>query len=144
MATPQALLDAGDINNVGDVLRKTRLGTILKDLITGDGTARLVRESIAVSSDAATPTYAIKALLYCEVTGGSAGNGAKVPGVRGGSVAAASAVAPNAGGTALAFKASEVTGASAVAEVIYITSAAKTLATGQVALTTDIAGKTAG
>lgn len=144
MATPKALLDAGDINNLGDVAKKTKLGTLLDGLVTGDGSARLVRESIAVSSDAATPTYTVKALLYCEVTGGSAGNGAKVPGVRGGSVSAASAVAPNAGGTALAFKTSEVTGASAVAEVIYITSVAKTLPLGAIAMTTDIAGKTAG
>lgn len=116
-ATAQQALDSGDLNTLPTVAKKIGLGSIL---LAGDG-VRQVRESVAVSSDAAAPTYTVKALLFCEVTGGSAGNGAKIPQVRGGSVASASFVAPNAGGTALAFKASEVTGASAVAEIIYLT-----------------------
>ena len=116
-ATAQQALDSGDLNTLPTVAKKIGLGSILQ----GGLGIRPHRESVAVSSDAATPSFTVKALLFCEVTGGSAGNGAKSPQVRGGSVATASFVAPNAGGTALAFKASEVTGANAVAEIIYLT-----------------------
>lgn len=133
MSTHEELLNVGSVD--GDIAKKIKLGSLLHN-----SGLRHVRETLSVSSDAATPSKTVLKLEYCEVTGGSAGNGAKVPGVRGGSVAAASAVAPNAGGTALAFKASEVTGASAVADVIYITGDAITDAD---ALTTDYPGKVA-
>lgn len=67
MASPKEILDSGDANMLGVACKKALLGTVLNA-----GGVRLVTESVAVSSDAATPTFTVKALLFCEVTGGSA------------------------------------------------------------------------
>lgn len=140
MATPEALLNAGDINNVGDVLGKTKLGSVIKDLITGDGTVRMVRETVAVATAAATPSKTVLQLLYAKTIGtGAAGvKAAKINGATPGTGEAA----PNAGGTSIVFNA-ETTGTGTV-DLVYLTPDAKALPTGAIAMTTDIPGKTAG
>lgn len=78
-ATAQQALDQGDLNTLATVAKSIGLGSIL---LAGLG-VRLHRESVAVSSDAATPSYTVKKLLSCKVSGGSAGNGEKAPQING-------------------------------------------------------------
>jgi len=68
------VLNSGDINKLGPAFRAALIGTLL----AGEGDLRLVRETVAVASNAATPSYACKRLLSCKVSGGSSGNGEKV------------------------------------------------------------------
>lgn len=72
--TLEEIINRGDLNNLCAVLKAGRVGSIL----AGQGGLRLVRESVAVASNAATPSYTIKALLRAKVSGGSSGNGEKV------------------------------------------------------------------
>jgi hypothetical protein len=78
-ATAQQALDSGDLNTLPTVAKKIGLGSIL---LAGLG-VRLIRESVAVSSDAAEPSYTVKKLLSCKVSGGSTGNGEKAPQING-------------------------------------------------------------
>lgn len=71
--TLEDILNRGDINTLAAVFKAGQLGTLL----AGEGGLRLVRESVAVASNAATPTYTVKRLLSCKVSGGSGGNGEK-------------------------------------------------------------------
>lgn len=69
----EEILNRGDLNALGAAMRAARLGSVLLG-----GGLRLVAETKAVASDACTPTYAVKRLLSCKVSGGSSGNGEKV------------------------------------------------------------------
>ena len=71
--TIEDVLNSGDLNKFGPAFRAGLIGTLL----AGEGGLRLVRESVAVASNAAAPTYTIKRLLSCKVSGGSSGNGEK-------------------------------------------------------------------
>jgi hypothetical protein len=83
------------------------------------GASRLVRETVAVATAAATPSYAIEQLLYAKTvgTGAPAVKAAKINGA----TPSAGEAAPNAGGTSVAFNA-ETTG-TGTAELWYLTSA---------------------
>lgn len=115
--TLKQILDRGDMNAFASASKAIGLGS---RLLGGSG-ARIHHETVAVASDAATPTHTIKKLLFCEVSGGTGGNAEKIPQLRGGSTATTNYVAPSADGTSIDFKASEVTGGAAVAEIIYLT-----------------------
>lgn len=78
-ATAQQALDSGDLNTLTTVAKKIGLGSIL---LAGLG-VRLVRESVAVSNNAATPSFAVKRLLLCKVSGADAGDGEKAPQING-------------------------------------------------------------
>ena len=138
MATPQALLNAGDINNLGDVAKKLRLGDLLAGTVGLGGAlpVRLHSEIVAVASLAAVPTFTVLALLYVQTIGTGA-PAVKAPGILG-ATPGAGAAAPNAGGTSIVFNA-ETTGTGTVV-LVYLTQAAP--ASG-ILPTTDIAGKVA-
>ncbi len=72
--TNAAVLDRGDLNVLGAIAKAIGLGSLLAG---GGIPLRLVRESVAVASDAATPTFTVARLLRAKVSAGSAGNGEK-------------------------------------------------------------------
>lgn len=67
------IINEADLNKLPAAFRAIALGTLL----AGEGGLRLVRETVAVTSDAAAPSYTVKRLLSAKVSGGSAGNGEK-------------------------------------------------------------------
>lgn len=128
MATPQQILDGGDLNQLALASKKAKLGTLLYA-----GGVRMVRETVAVASAACTPTFAVLQLLYAKTiaTGTPAVKAAQINGA----TPSAGQAAPNAGGTSVAFHA-ETTG-TGTADLVYLTAAAPTDATG---LATDLPG----
>lgn len=126
MGTAKEVLNSGDANQFGVAAKKAKLGTVLDA-----GGIRLQRETVAVASAAATPTFTVLQLLYVKTiaTGAPA---VKAPQINGATPAAGEA-APNAGGTSIVFHA-ETTGTGTV-DLVYLTADAPT---GAVALTADI------
>lgn len=110
--TLKELLNLGEINKLAGVLKAALFGERLHA-----GGVRLQRETLAVSSAAATPTYTALHLLHAK-TAGTGAAGEKSPLVNGGTPAAGQA-APNAGGTSITFHA-ETTGTGTV-DVVYLT-----------------------
>lgn len=117
MSTPEQVLNSGDQNVAGDAMAKASVGSVI-----AAGGMRVQRDVVAVASNACTLAYSAKAVLFVQVTGGSAGNGEKTI-VAPGATLAAGQVKKGATPTAttLSFFAGEVTGADAVAEVHYTT-----------------------
>lgn len=107
------ILDRGDLNQLGAVMKAALLGSLLEA-----GGARIVRETgVAVASAAAAPKYTITQLLYVKTTGTGAA-GIKASQINGATPSAGQA-APNAGGTSVAFHA-ETTG-TGTCELVYLT-----------------------
>lgn len=79
-ATIAQVLDQGDLNTTGNALKSGLVGTVI-----AAGGTRLFKETVSVSSDAATPTYAIRRLLSAKVVTGSTGTGEKAPVLNGAS-----------------------------------------------------------
>lgn len=133
MSSFKDVLDSGDLNKVGPALRGTKLGSVLTGLVTGDGSVRTVRETVAVATAAATPSKTVLQLLYAKTigTGAAAVKAAKINGATPGTGEAA----PNAGGTSIVFNA-ETTGTGTV-DLVYLTADAKALPTGAAALTAE-------
>lgn len=107
-----------DIFNIGEI---NKLAAAFKATLMGErlhaGGVRLQRETLAVASAAATPTYTVLRLLHAK-TAGTGAAGEKSPLVNGGTPSAGQA-APNAGGTSIVFNA-ETTGTGTV-DVVYVT-----------------------
>jgi hypothetical protein len=78
-ATLAQVLDQGDLSTIGNAFKSGKVGT----LIAGGG-VRHVKETVAVSGDAATPSFAIRRLLSAKVVTGSTGTGEKAPVLNGG------------------------------------------------------------
>lgn len=113
MSSPKEILDRGDINQLGAVLKATQLGSLLEA-----GGVRQVRETgVAVASAAAAPKYTVLQLLYAKTIGTGAA-GIKASQINGATPSAGQA-APNAGGTSIAFHA-ETTG-TGTCELVYLT-----------------------
>lgn len=110
--TLKDLLNLGEINKLAATFKSALLGDRLHA-----GGVRLQRETLPVSSAAATPTYTVLHLLHAK-TAATGAAGEKSPLVNGGTPAAGQA-APNAGGTSIAFHA-ETTGTGTV-DVVYLT-----------------------
>lgn len=115
MPNARDILDRGETNNqLGSAALATKLGSV----VSGEkAPVRLVRETLPVASAAATPSYAILALLFAKTTGTGAA-GVKDPGILG-ATPGAGAAAPNAGGTSIVFNA-ETTGTGTV-DAVYLT-----------------------
>lgn len=123
------VLDSGELNLLGTALKKGKVGTLLH----GEGGVRLVTETVAVATAAATPTYTIQQLLFARTIGTGA-PAIKAPQINGATPSAGQA-APNAGGTSVTFHA-ETTGTGTV-ELSYLTTQAPT---GAVSLSADLGG----
>ena len=134
MSTLIALLDAGDTNNLGDVFKKGKLGSVMSGELAY---IRHVMETVNVAAAAATPTYPVTALLFVQTiaTGAPA---VKAPGILG-ATPGVGAAAPNAAGTSIVFNA-ETTG-TGTAVIAYLTTSPPA---GAVAMTADMPGKVAG
>jgi len=118
MSKPQAVIDAGELNMLAGVCKKTRLGSLIFGRSAG---LSVVSEDLPVASNVATATYTVLEVLECCVYGGSAGNGGKSkPGA--GVASAANSLNITGANATLTFFAGEVTGASARVRVLYITS----------------------
>lgn len=126
MGTAKEILNSGEANQIGVAAKKIKLGTVLEA-----GGIRLQRETVAVASAAATPTFTVLQLLYVKTIGTGA------PAVKAAQIndatPSAGQAAPNAGGTSIVFHA-ETTGTGTV-DLVYLTADAPT---GASALTADI------
>jgi len=110
--TLKELLNLGEINKLAAVFKSALLGERLHA-----GGVRFQRETLAVSSAAATPNYTVLRLLHVKTIGtGAAGEKSAL--VNGATPSAGQAAA-NAGGTSIAFNA-ETTGTGTV-DVVYLT-----------------------
>ncbi len=85
--------------------------------------SRIVQETLAVASAAATPSFAVQQLLYAKTIG--TGTPAVKTALINGATPSAGQAAPNAGGTSIAFHA-ETTGTGTV-DVAYLTTVGATL-----------------
>lgn len=130
MGTAKEVIDSGDVNQLGVACKKTKLGTLLDA-----GGVRMVKETVAVASAAAAPTFTVLQLLYAKTiaTGAPAVKAAKINGA----TPSAGEAAPNAGGTSVTFHA-ETTGTGTV-DLVYLTTDPPT---GAVALTAEISAVT--
>lgn len=62
-STLQQVLDSGDLNSLAGALKKILFGTRTKE-----AGARQVRETLTVTSNAATPTYKVERIVICATT----------------------------------------------------------------------------
>lgn len=112
MSALKDIINSGNANMLGGAFKQGQVGEVLNA-----GGVRLQRETVAVASATATPTYTILHLLHCKTaTVGAAGE--KAPGVNGATPSTGQA-APNAAGTSIVFNA-ETTG-TGTADVVYLT-----------------------
>lgn len=127
------IFNLGDINKLAAAFRAALMGERLHA-----GGVRFQRETLAVSSAAATPNYTVLRLLHVKTIGtGAAGEKSAL--VNGATPSAGQAAA-NAGGTSIAFNA-ETTGTGTV-DVVYLTADAPKDANGIAA--SDLAASVAG
>ena len=127
------IFNLGDINKLAAAFRAALMGERLHA-----GGVRFQRETLAVSSAAATPNYTVLRLLHVKTIGtGAAGEKSALVN---GATPSAGQAAPNAGGTSIAFNA-ETTGTGTV-DVVYLTADAPKDANGIAA--SDLAASVAG
>lgn len=112
---------AGDVAATLTAAASPTLGT--RGLLAAPAGSRLVQETVAVATAAATPSFAIQQLLYAKTIGTGAA-GVKAALINGGTPSAGEA-APNAGGTSVAFNA-ETTGTGTV-DLAYLTQVGATI-----------------